>query len=222
MIRSCLLALFVTFVGCNEAPKVLPSTVAKNTQGVIGSDKPSQVSYNTSMNFSSDGMLKAILHAGEVDQYDLKHLTWLDSGVKVDFYNRDGHHSSKLTSLKAKIDMTNYNMTAYGHVHIVSDSGTVVDTDSLEWHNKEQTLHSDAPVHIVEANGRTTDGTGFDSDQNLEHYTILHPVIITPNGTFGTSHGRPQSTLQPEAPIVPGAGAFGKQPVLASPDSTHR
>ena len=54
--------------------------------------------------------------------------------------------------------------------------GTTVDTDSLEWDNKAQTIHSDAPVHIVEKDGRVTDGIGFESDQNLEHYHIMRPT----------------------------------------------
>jgi LPS export ABC transporter protein LptC len=213
--------LFLVVLGCNEAPKVLPSTVRQNTQGVIGSDKPSQVSYNTSMNFSSEGLLRAILHAGRVAQYDVKHVTWLDSSVKVDFFNRDGKHSSTLTSDRAMIELMTNNMTAYGHVHIVSDSGTVVDTDSLEWHNKEATLHSDAPVHITEKNGRTTDGVGFESDQNLEHYKIMHPVIVTPSGSFELSR-KPQNTVQPEAQPVPGANVFGTQPRVGMPDSIRK
>jgi LPS export ABC transporter protein LptC len=219
---SPLLLLLLGLIACNEAPKVLPSTVKQTTNGVIGSDKPSQVSYNTSMNFTSDGRLNAILNAGRVEQYDLKHITWLDSGVKVDFYNRDGRHSSRLTSDKALIEFTTNNMTAYGHVHIVSDSGTIVDTDSLEWHNKEATLHSNSPVHIVEKNGRTTDGVGFESDQNLEHYKIMHPVIMTPSEGFQGQQRRPGNSMQPPTTVVPGAGAFGNQPKVIMPDSTKR
>ena len=45
-------------------------------------------------NFSASGVLRAILHAGRVQTFETKRYTWLDSSVRVDFYNKDGIHSS--------------------------------------------------------------------------------------------------------------------------------
>jgi LPS export ABC transporter protein LptC len=201
--------------GCDESPKVAPSTAP----APLGANKPATVSYNTSMNFSSEGVLRAILHAGRVQTYEMKQYTWLDSGVRVDFYNGSGLHSSVLTSQSAEVNSTNNNMTAYGHVHIVSDSGTTVDTDSLQWDNKTQHVQSAAPVHIVEKNGRTTDGIGFESDQNLEHYHILHPTIIAPTGSYQTPGPRNQP---PQLQTVPGAGAMQQQPLGLQMDTARQ
>ena len=211
------LVILALFLGCDEGPKVMPSTA---NAPITGADKPGQVSYNTSMNFSASGVLRAILHAGRVQTYETKRYTWLDSSVRVDFYNKDGLHSSVLTSLTARVNTTNNNMTAYGHVHIISDSGTTVDTDSLEWDNKSQTIHSDAPVHIVEKDGRVTDGIGFESDQNLEHYHIMRPIIVAPNGTFETRKSS-ENELKPLTPEVPGAGAMKSAPLGVPFDSLH-
>lgn len=205
-------ALVLFVVSCDESPKVMPSAAnAPLSSANTTADKPSQISYNTSMNFSASGMLRAILHAGRVQTYETKHYTWMDSSVHVDFYNGLGIHSSTLTSQSAKVNSTTNDMTAYGHVHIVSDSGTTVDTDSLEWNNKSQLIHSDAPVHIVEKNGRITDGIGFESDQNLEHYHIMRPTILTPTESFQTHSN--QNTLKPETPQIPGAGAMQAEPL---------
>ncbi len=187
----------------------------------VGKDNPGQVSYNTSMNFSASGILRAIVHAGRVETFETKHYTWLDSGVRVDFYNKEGLHSSVLTSRSAKVNTINNNMTAYDHVHIVSDSGTTVDTDSLEWDNKSQTIHSDAHVHIVEKDGRVTDGIGFESDQNLENYHILRPTIVAPAGAF-ESHKSSGNDLKPQEQTVPGAGAMQQKPVNLGLDSASR
>jgi LPS export ABC transporter protein LptC len=206
------------FIGCDEGPKVMPSTA---NVPISGADKPGQVSYNTSMNFSASGILRAILHAGRVETFETKHYTWLDSSVRVDFYNKEGLHSSVLTSQTAKVNTTNNNMTAYGHVHIVSDSGTTVDTDSLEWDNKSQTIHSDAPVHIVEKDGRVTDGIGFESDQNLEHYHIMRPTIVSSSEEFSTRKPSSDNDLKPATPEVPGAGAMKAAPLGLTFDSLH-
>lgn len=203
---------------CDEGPKVMPSTA---NVPVLGADKPDQISYNTSMNFSASGMLRAILHAGRVQTFEAKRYNWLDSSVRVDFYNKLGLHSSVLTSHSARVNTANNNMTAYGHVHIVSDSGTIVDTDSLEWDNKSQTIHSDAAVHIVEKDGRVTDGIGFESDQNLEHYHILRTTIVEPSSTFETPNSS-GNDLKPATPEVPGAGAMQSAPLTIPFDSLHR
>lgn len=213
-----LIAFFLlTLAGCHESPKISPGTTATPVNG----DKPAQISYQTSMNFSSDGLLRAILHAGRVQTFEFQHYTWLDSGVRVDFYNGRGEHSSILTSLRAKVNANNNNMTAYGHVQIVSDSGTIVNTDSLDWDNKTQTIHSNSAVHIVEKDGRTTDGIGFESDQNLEHYHILHTTIIAPSSGFQTRRsGSGDNDLKPQSPAIPGAGAMNPpklQPLTLTP-----
>src|SRR5437016_126177 len=88
-----LFLILVCGIGCDESPKIAPST---SNSPIAGAEKPSQVSFHTSMNFSSSGMLRAILHAGRVQTFDLQRYTWLDSSVKVDFYNRDGKHSTTL------------------------------------------------------------------------------------------------------------------------------
>ncbi|MFI5200920.1 MAG: LPS export ABC transporter periplasmic protein LptC [Candidatus Kapaibacterium sp.] len=204
-----ILIVMAVFMGCDESPKVMPSAAP----APLGANKPATVSFNTSMNFSSEGVLRAILHAGRVQTYETKQYTWLDSGVRVDFYKGDGLHSSVLHSQSAEVNSTNNNMTAYGHVHIVSDSGTTVDTDSLQWDNKTQEVQSDAPVHIVEKNGRVTDGIGFESDQNLDHYHIMHPTIIAPTGSYQTPTPGSRNMPPPQLQTVPGAGAMQQSPL---------
>jgi len=214
-----ILLILLGLQSCDDGPKVIPSVAPIGITGANGLDKPSQVSYGTTMSFSSGGMLRAILHAGRVQTFDIKRYTWLDSSVKVDFYDKTGRRSSVLTSASARVNQATNNMTAYTNVRIVSDSGAIVETDSLEWLNKDQTLHSDAPVHIVEPNGRITDGIGFESDQNLMHYRILRPVIVTPSGVFEintrkneSGPQRSENVLKPHTQSVPGAGAFTTTP----------
>src|SRR5439155_18767708 len=131
-----------------------------------------------SMQFTSEGKTRAVLFAKRIRNYQRKSYTLLDSGVTVDFFDREGKHSSRLTSQTARVDDNTKNMIAYGNVHIVSDSGTIVDTDSLMWQNAAAKLKSDAFVHIQEPSGRVTSGRGFESDQSLSNYAIAHPTIV--------------------------------------------
>ena len=192
--------------GCAQDAKVQPGVTE------IGNDIPTQTSFNTSMRFTSEGSIRAILRAGRIRIYDPKQLTLLDSNVHVDFYNQQGQHSSQLFSKTAVINDVTKTMTAYTRVHIVSDSGTVVDTDSLVWDNKTQMLHSDAAVRIAEANRRITTGIGFESDQNLSHYRILRPTIVAPSQTMTSpSASQPSNQTNAPQPALP-QSTFGSPP----------
>ncbi|MEO6940648.1 MAG: LPS export ABC transporter periplasmic protein LptC [Candidatus Kapaibacterium sp.] len=218
--RALLMFVLVSnIVSCGDASKVEPTVTTLNPNA----DKPSVTSFNTGMNFSSDGKLRARLHAGRVRSYDAQRVTILDSNVKIDFYNAEGQHSSVLTSIHARVNDMNKNMAAYQSVHIVSDSGTVVDTDTLEWDNQRQILHSDAAVRIIERNGRVTSGIGFESDPNLTHYHIHRPTIVAPGDAFGNAMGSgdQHTSASPRSNPALTPGALGApNPFGASPDKS--
>jgi LPS export ABC transporter protein LptC len=141
------------------------------------------------MTFSSDGKVRAVMHAFGVRMFEQRRYTWLDSAVHVDFFDRDGSHSSVLTAHRAYIDDNTKNMTAYDSVKILSDSGTLVETDSLLYINSTHKLHSDAYVRITEKSGRITRGHGFESDQDFINYKILLPIIDAPGNAFENLNG---------------------------------
>jgi LPS export ABC transporter protein LptC len=147
-------------------------------------NQATQTGSNTRVAFSSDGIVRAILNAKGIRMFERQHYTLLDSAVRVDFFDQQNRHSSILTSHRAFINDLNKNMTAYDSVRIVSDSGTTVNTDSLFWDNNTKLIHSDANVVITEKNGRITKGKGFESDQDMTDYHILHPVIDAPASVF--------------------------------------
>lgn len=192
---SILLA-FVLFAGCANDSKVQPDVVPV----VIPDEEPSQTSFDTEMRFTNEGLSRAILSAGRIRVYDKRRQTVLDSSVQVDFFDREGKHSSVLTARWANINDQTKFMVAYDSVKIVSDSGTTVYTDSLTWNNETQRINSPANVKIVEKSGRVTTGRGFESDQSLTNYKILHTTIVVPGSTLQQSGGGPL-TPRSNAPI---------------------
>jgi LPS export ABC transporter protein LptC len=223
VIFCCIFLLAIQLcVGCSEESKVEPGVYPSS-----GKDIPSQVSYHTTIRFTNDGKLRAILLAGRIRTYDEKHNTLLDSSVKVDFYDKLGFHSSILTSKGATVDNASNNMQAYDSVHIVSDSGEIVDTDTLYWDNQKQLIHSDDPVRIVEPSGRITTGIGFVSDQNLTHYSIMHTTIDAPQGAFEdnsktTTSSMPQKGPSPFGTTSPFAPTSVSPPAIIHTDSSPK
>lgn len=155
-------------------------------------------SYSPVVEFMDSSYVKAILHAGWANVYDTQQETQLGGGIKVEFLNKTtGRVVSTLTADSAVIDDRTKDMTARGNVLVVSQTPggeRVVRTQLMRWNNSRQKLHSDDFVSITAPNEQLQ-GFGFESDQNLEHYTIyrvsgqtLSPVNPEPPGQ--------QTTLQ--------------------------
>jgi LPS export ABC transporter protein LptC len=186
--RALLLLVSLTFLAsCANDAKVQPAVVPT----VIPEEEPSQTSFDTKIRFTNEGLSRAILGAGRIRVYDKRRQTVLDSSVQVDFFDREGKHSSVLTAGWANINDQTKFMVAYDSVKIVSDSGTTVYTDSLTWNNETQRINSPANVKIVEKSGRVTTGRGFESDQSLTNYKILKTMIVAPGSTLQQQTGGP-------------------------------
>lgn len=158
--------LVLALTGCEE--KVKPSVLS----GVSATQLPSQESWNSTITFSDSGTVKAIVQAGHIYAYDNSAVTYLDSGVVVDFFDEDGLHTTTLTSRRGVVDEGTNNLEATGNVIVRSDSGTVVYTEKMFWDNSRQLIHSPEFVRIVSPKERLQ-GTGFESDHNLRNYRIF-------------------------------------------------
>lgn len=204
-------------VACGQDPKLQPGIT-----GIINpEEQPTQVSYNTTLHFSSEGKQRATLLAGRIRVYDRRKQTVLDSSVRVDFFDKQGKHSSALTARWANINDVTRMMVAYDSVKIVSDSGTTVYTDSLTWDNQTQRISSPAFVRIVEKNGRVTTGHGFESDQTLSNYKILRTTIVAPGSSLEDMS--PRSAPRTNAPIgSPSAPLFDVPDETGVPSDTGR
>jgi LPS export ABC transporter protein LptC len=158
-------------VSCDNPEQTQPRTVAQ-----IAPDAPAEESRNTTLLFTDSSWTRARLQVGHARKYTARGETLLDSGVFVEFFNPDGSVNVTLVADSARIDDRTSDMTAFGSVHVVSETRrTVVDTDRLFYDAKGRRLHSDAFVNIVDSSrGRTLKGTGFESDESLQNYTIYN------------------------------------------------
>ena len=160
-----ILVLVILFL-CSCEEKLKPSTINLKSY-----ELPAQESWNNEIIFSDSGFTRAILKAGHILYYSEKAEYLLNEGVKVDFFNRIGNHTSVLTSDSAKIDDRTKNMIAFGNVKVVSDSGVVLTTEEMHWNNSTRRIFGDKFVTIVSPK-ETLQGYGFESDQNLKDYVI--------------------------------------------------
>jgi LPS export ABC transporter protein LptC len=129
-------------------------------------------SYNPVVEFLDSGRMRAVLYAAWANVYDTKQETHLGGGLRVEFMSRSGVRVSVLTADSAFIDDRTKDMTARGNVVVVSEYPVrTVRTTVMMWDNARQRLHSKEFVSISSPE-EILQGYGFESDQNLEHYTI--------------------------------------------------
>ena len=164
--------LTLIIISCSET-KLKPQT----DSSINSEDIPDQESRNATITFTEEGKLKAILYAevirvlGDKNQKDLEN-------VKIDFYNEQELQTSSLTSRKGRIDDNTQDMFAIDSVIAVSDSGVTLTTDELIWKNRTRKIVTDKFVRIV-SDKEIIEGYGFESDQNLQNYTIFDITYVT-------------------------------------------
>ncbi|MFZ1730265.1 MAG: LPS export ABC transporter periplasmic protein LptC [Bacteroidota bacterium] len=168
-ILLALLFLLLAFTACDEEK-------AKPKMSGFKSDQlPTQESWNSKVTFSDSGRVRAILTAGHIRMFDEERETFIDSGLVVDFFERNGKHSSVLTSRRGRVDDRTRDLEAFDNVVFRSDSGTVVETEYIFWDSALKKVRSDRFVTITSARERLQ-GYGFEADQGLKNYTVFGKV----------------------------------------------
>ena len=138
-------------------------------------EQPQQELYNSTINFYQDDRLTAVLQAGRIRKFAKRSTVLLDSGVIMDFFNREGQHTSRLTSDSGRADESKNDMLAMGNVIAVSDSGQMLETEQLRWENRTRKIVSEVPVRLSTPTD-TIHGIGFVSDENLKNWQIQQPT----------------------------------------------
>jgi LPS export ABC transporter protein LptC len=154
---------------CDESEK---SRVKPNDSLAKGIS-PDQTGWNIEVKFVDTSFTKAILNTGRTRVFQQRMETYLDYGLKVQFFSKkSGQRVSLLTADSAIIDDKTKNMVAKGVVRVVADSsGTVLQTSALYWDNKTMKIYTTEYVQIT-TRTETIQGYGFESDQNLTNYKI--------------------------------------------------
>jgi len=144
---------------------------------------PDQETWNATSSLTRAGKKVGIIKAGIIKKYRKKSVTLLSDSIQVDFFDKEGRHTSVLTSLGGEVLDVKQDMVAYGNVVVVSDSGITLRTDTLYWDNKRQKVISKIPV-IFTTLTDTLFGDSFESDPDLTNYQITNP-----RGKSGTKLG---------------------------------
>jgi len=167
-----LLSITQLFFSCSET-KLKP----KIDNSVSSEELPDQESRNAKITFTEEGKLKAILFADVIKVISEKSEKHLEV-VTINFYDENEKQSTNLTSRIGRIDDRTQDMYAIGDVVAVSDSGITLTTEELIWKNRTKKIVTNKFVKI-KSDKEIIEGYGFESDQNLQNYTIFNITYVT-------------------------------------------
>ena len=107
-------------------------------------------------------------------KYEKKDLTHA-RGVHVDFFDKEGKHTSIMDADSGVIKERRQEFEALGNVVVVSDGGVKLETESLRWDPQKQRVVTDDFVKITKE-GDVVYGYGLEADQKLENLKIKKKV----------------------------------------------
>ncbi|MFQ6605430.1 MAG: LPS export ABC transporter periplasmic protein LptC [Fidelibacterota bacterium] len=169
------LSLFLIWTACTHQESPLTGESRKG--------KPDMESWVVTLTFTEQGKIRAVVKADHLQKYNDRQYAQLDGNVHVDFFDEREKHTSLLLSESAEVEETSNFMQAFGQVTVISDSGITLFSDTLSLDHNSGLIFTDDSVMITTTQHDTLYGVGFESDLEMESWTILKPSGVTTRET---------------------------------------
>jgi LPS export ABC transporter protein LptC len=165
LLISFVIVIFLLISACGkEEPKAPKSPL----------DVPDQVMENTTITFTEQGVRSALIRAKYLAVYEESDLKKA-KGVRVDFYDREGNHTSVLVADSGLIQEKKQNVEALGNVVVTTEEGIKLETQSLGWNPQKRKIVTNDFVKITKKTDVIT-GYGLETDEELKHFVIKRNV----------------------------------------------
>lgn len=135
-----------------------------------GASQPDQEGWNSKVVFTTKGVIEAELHSTYMMRWNNQKLTTFGQGLRVEFYE-EGKHSATLTSDSGEVRGNTNNLSAFGNVVIISDSGLTMRTQKIYWDDQKQRIIADGFVTMT-SDEDTLNGFEFESDKDLTNWKM--------------------------------------------------
>ena len=100
-------------------------------------------------------------------------------GIYLEQFDTDLSVQASLKADYAYYDEQQQQWTLRGNVHALNRKGEEFDTPEMKWDQKSHRVYSDTSIHIKREK-RIIEGVGFESNEEMSKYTILHPTGVFP------------------------------------------
>ncbi|KAB2880393.1 LPS export ABC transporter periplasmic protein LptC [bacterium] len=153
-------------------PGVACSDLTESGTESVGKDlaNPDQEGWNSKAVFTTRGVVEAELFSRHMMRWNAQKLTTFGQSLRVEFYEK-GKHNATLTSDSGEVRGATNNLSAFGNVVIVSDSGLMMRTQKIYWDDQKQLVFADGFVTLTSAED-TLNGYGFESNKDLSNWKM--------------------------------------------------
>lgn len=175
LILFCLL----TGISCQDSQ----GTDTQNKESAQAlSEYPDREGWDATIRISSAGRLQAVIEYGHMRYFERNKVNYFDESVRVDLYNKQGNHTTTLTSNTGRYHESTQDIWAAGHVVVVSDTGITLNTPELRWDQYLEKIISDTIIMVTTQDNDTIFGDAFESNADLSHMIIDNPRGIRQEG----------------------------------------
>ena len=101
------------------------------------------------------------------------------NGIYLEQFDLDLSVQASLKADYAYYDEREQRWTLRGNVHALNRKGEQFDTPELKWDQSTHRVYSDTSIHIKREKS-IIEGVGFESNEEMSKYTILHPTGVFP------------------------------------------
>ena len=174
-IAGVLVTLAMCVVACSD------NTVGTSAEQVSRQQVAALVTDSVTTLISDSGITRYRIESPKWLVYDKTEPPYQEfpQGIYLEQFDIDLTVQASLQADYAHYDETEQIWTLRGNVHALNRKGEQFDTPLLQWNQKTHRVYSDTTIHITREKSIIS-GVGFDSNEEMSQYTILHPTGMFP------------------------------------------
>jgi LPS export ABC transporter protein LptC len=175
--RKIILAglLAVAISGCSNHDSSIKTDMA------VDSTRPDTEMLGATIDMLEGDRVTTRINADRILKFEAKDST-MGYTVHAEFFDSLGKVTSILDGDSALIRETTSHLHVYGHVVVVSEDHSTLETDYLHWNPDIQKIQTDAYVKVTRK-GDVVTGWGLEADQKLTRIKVLRQVSGTIHNT---------------------------------------
>ena len=175
IVASAILVLAILFVACHkEEIRQEKDALPREQTAVLRTDSVTTL-------ISDSGVTRYRIESPQWLVYDKTEPPYQEfpEGIYLEQFDADLCVLASLKADYAYYDESSQIWVLKGNVHALNRKGEQFDTPNLNWNQKTHRVYSDSIIHITREKSIIT-GIGFDSNEEMSQYTILHPTGMFP------------------------------------------
>jgi len=176
-IASIGLVLAIFFGACSSRPK----RVEQSTISAAREELPVLITDSVKTLISDSGVTRYRIETPEWLVYDKTEKPYQEfpQGIYLEQFDQELAVQASLKADYAYYDEQAQIWTLRGNVHALNREGEQFDTPELKWSQPDKRVYSDTSILITREKS-IIEGVGFESNEEMTKYTILHPTGVFP------------------------------------------